>query len=95
MRKNKLKEIFKTTDGFATSGWLHIPNSWTAEIMANACWDCVTVDMQHGLMNIETAMQMLQAISTTNTVPLARSLWNEPSGICGCWIVGLTALFAP
>ena len=95
MRKNKLKEIFKSTDEVATSGWLHIPNSWTAEIMANAGWDCITVDMQHGLMNIETAMQMLQAISTTNTVPLARSLWNEPSGIMRLLDSGAYGIICP
>jgi len=80
MRKNKLKEILKS-DKPATCGWLHIPNSWTAEVMANAGWDCITVDMQHGLHSIETAIQMMQAISTTETVPLARSNWNTPGEI--------------
>lgn len=80
MRKNKLKQIWKN-GGTVTSGWLHIPNTWTAELMANAGWDAVTVDMQHGLHSIETAIQMMQAISTTDTVPLARCNWNEPGGI--------------
>lgn len=62
-------------------GWLHIPNTWTAEVMANAGWDGVTVDMQHGLHSIETAIQMMQAISTTETVPIARSNWNTPGEI--------------
>jgi len=80
MRKNKLKHIWQTETA-ATSGWLHIPNTWSAEIMANAEWDCVTVDMQHGLHSMETAIQMLQAISTTKKVPLARVNWNEPGSI--------------
>lgn len=80
MRKNKLKEILKS-DKPVVCGWLHIPNSWTAEVMANAGWDCLTVDMQHGLCNIETAIQMMQAISTTSTVPLARANWNTPGEI--------------
>ncbi|MFT4665677.1 MAG: 4-hydroxy-2-oxoheptanedioate aldolase [Polaribacter sp.] len=80
MRKNKLKEIW-ASNGTALLGWLHIPNTWTAELMANAGWDAVTVDMQHGLHNIETAIQMMQAISTTETVPLARVNWNEPGSI--------------
>ena len=81
MRKNKLKELLKRRESVAYCGWLHIPNTWTAEVMANIGWDAVTVDMQHGLHNIETAIQMLQAISTTETVPLARVNWNEPGGI--------------
>ncbi|MGB0879988.1 MAG: HpcH/HpaI aldolase family protein [Polaribacter sp.] len=77
MRQNKLKHILKSGKT-AICGWLHIPNTWTAEIMANTGWDCITVDMQHGLHNIETAIQMMQAISTTETTPIARANWNTP-----------------
>lgn len=80
MRKNRLKEIWKN-GGTAFCGWLHIPNTWSAEVMASADWDCVTVDLQHGLHNIETGIQMMQAISTTDKVPLARVNWNEPGSI--------------
>ena len=80
MRQNKLKQKLKSKQA-VICGWLHIPNTWTAEVMANANWDCVTVDMQHGLHNIETAIQMMQAISTTETTPLARSNWNTPGEI--------------
>jgi 4-hydroxy-2-oxoheptanedioate aldolase len=80
MRQNKLKQLLKSNNTVAC-GWLHIPNSWSAEVMANAGWDCVTVDMQHGLQSIETAIQMMQGISTTETVPLARSSWNTPGEI--------------
>ena len=67
--------------GTVVNGWLHIPNTWTAELMAHSGWDSVTVDMQHGLHNIETAIQMMQAISTSDTVPLARVNWNEPGSM--------------
>jgi 4-hydroxy-2-oxoheptanedioate aldolase len=81
MRKNRLKEIWKA-GGVVTNSFLHIPNTWTAELMAHAGWDSVTVDMQHGLHGIETAIQMMQAVSTNEYVtPLARSSWNDPSNI--------------
>jgi 4-hydroxy-2-oxoheptanedioate aldolase len=80
MRKNKIKELLKN-GGTVLNGWLHIPNSWTAEVMAHAGWDSVTVDMQHGLMGIETAIQMMQAISTSDAVPMARVTWNDPGQI--------------
>jgi len=80
MRPNKLKKIWQS-GGTVLNGWLHIPSSWSAELMANAGWDSVTVDMQHGLHSMETAIQLLQAISTTDTVPLARVNWNEPGAI--------------
>jgi 4-hydroxy-2-oxoheptanedioate aldolase len=80
MRTNKLKEIWQK-GGTVLNGWLHIPNFWSAELMAHAGWDSVTVDMQHGLHSMETAIQLLQAISTTGSVPLARVNWNEPGPV--------------
>jgi 4-hydroxy-2-oxoheptanedioate aldolase len=80
MRKNKIKEALNK-GGTVSNGWLHIPSSWTAEVMAQAGWDSVTVDMQHGLMGIETAIQMMQAISTSEAVPMARTTWNDPGQI--------------
>lgn len=94
MKKNKLKQIW-AAGGVATVGWLHIPNTWSAEVMANAGWDAVTVDMQHGLHNIETAMQMLQAINTTDAVPLARANWNEPAGIMRLLDSGAFGIICP
>jgi 4-hydroxy-2-oxoheptanedioate aldolase len=82
MRKNKLKEVLNNR-GSVSNGWLHIANTWTAEIMAHAGWDSITVDLQHGLMGIETAIQMMQAISISDAVPMARVTWNDPGKSCG------------
>ena len=94
MRKNKVKEILKS-GGTVISGWLHIPNTWTAEVMANAGYDTVAVDMQHGLMNIETAMQMMQVIGTTDAIPLARCNWNEPGSIMKLLDSGAYGIICP
>lgn len=94
MKKNKIKQNLKNGET-VFCGWLHIPNTWSAEIMANAGWDCLTVDMQHGLQNIETAMQMMQAISTTETVPLARVNWNEPGTIMRLLDMGACGIICP
>jgi 4-hydroxy-2-oxoheptanedioate aldolase len=94
MRKNKLKEVLNN-GGTVANGWLHIPNSWTAEVMAHAGWDSVTVDMQHGLMSIETAIQMMQAISTSDAVPMARVTWNHPGQIMRLLDGGAYAIICP
>lgn len=94
MKKNKLKQILATNE-VITNGWLHIPNSWTAEVFAHAGWDSVTVDMQHGLMGFETAMQMLQAISTSEAVPLARVSWNDPGKIMRLLDAGAYGIICP
>ena len=75
MRENKLKKIF--SEGKAVvNGWLQIPSSFSAEVMAHQGWDSLTIDMQHGVIDYPHALQMLQAISTTDVVPMARVNWN-------------------
>lgn len=80
MKINKLKKKLEAGH-VVLNGWLHIPNTWTAEVMAHAGWDSITIDAQHGLPDIETGIQMMQAISTTDTVPLFRVSWNDPASI--------------
>ena len=94
MRKNKLKEIFKK-GGSAINGWLQIPNSFTAELMANQNWDSLTLDMQHGVIDYSHAISMLQAISTTDVVPMARVNWNEPGQIMKILDAGAYGIICP
>lgn len=81
MRENTLKTRWRNNQ-WTLNGWCAIPSPWSAELMANQGWDSVTVDLQHGLIHYETAVQMFQAISTTNAFPLARIPWLE-AGIIG------------
>jgi len=60
------------------NGWLRIPSGFTAEVMARQGWDSLTIDMQHGLMHYESAVECLRAIATTGVTPLVRVPWNEP-----------------
>ena len=94
MRKNKLKEIFKSGK-FAINGWLQIPNSFTAELMANQNWDSLTLDMQHGVIDYPNAVGMLQAISTSKVVPMARVNWNEPGQIMKILDAGSYGIICP
>ena len=94
MRKNKLKEIFKSGKA-VVNGWLQIPNSFTAELMANQNWDSLTLDMQHGMIDYSSAVGMLQAISTTEVVPMARVNWNEPGQIMKILDAGAYGIICP
>ena len=67
MRKNKLKEMFKEGKPIV-NGWLQIPSGFSAEVMAKQGWDSLTIDMQHGVIDYPNALQMLQAISSTETI---------------------------
>ena len=94
MRKNKLKEIIKNGKA-VINGWLQIPNSFSAEVMAKQGWDSLTIDMQHGVVDYPNALQMLQAISTTETVPMARVNWNEPGQIMKILDAGSYGVICP
>lgn len=94
MRPNQLRSIW-AQGGTAINGWLHIPSSWSAEVMSHAGWDSLTIDLQHGLADYETAVTMLQAIATTNTVPLVRVTWNDPGQIMRLLDAGAYGIICP
>jgi 4-hydroxy-2-oxoheptanedioate aldolase len=77
MRENRLRALWKS-GGAAINGWLAIPNGFASEVMAHQGWDSLTIDVQHGVVDYQAMVQMLQAISTTDTVPLVRAPWLEP-----------------
>src|SRR6185436_8552769 len=74
MRENLLRSLWKS-GGAAVNGWLAIPNSFSAETMAHQGWDSLTIDLQHGVVDYQAMLPMLQAISTTDTVPVVRVPW--------------------
>ncbi|MEX2081000.1 MAG: aldolase/citrate lyase family protein [Dehalococcoidia bacterium] len=78
MRPNRLRQTW-AEGGHVVCGWLSIPNSYTAEVMARMGFDALCIDMQHGLIDYGDIVPMLQAISQTETVPIARVPWNDPA----------------
>lgn len=94
MRPNKLRELFKSGAN-TINGWLGIPNSMSAELVANAGFESVTVDMQHGCVPFESIVPMFQAICTTDAVPMARVPWNEPGVIMRVLDAGAYGLICP
>lgn len=86
MRPNRIREIW-ASGGAVVNGWLAVPSPYSAEVMAHAGWDSLTVDLQHGNNDYQAAVAMFQAISTTKTVPMCRVPWSEP-GIIGKMLDG-------
>ena len=94
MRLNKAKQMI--SEGKAVvNGWLQIPHSFPAEVMAKLGWDSITIDMQHGVVDYPNALTMLQAISTTDATPLARVNWNEPGQIMKILDAGCYGVICP
>jgi 4-hydroxy-2-oxoheptanedioate aldolase len=94
MRANRLKELWKA-GGAAVNGWLAIPNGFAAETMAHQGWDSLTIDMQHGVVDYQAMVSMLQAISTTATVPVVRVPWLEPGIIMKTLDAGAYGVICP
>lgn len=94
MRPNRLIELRRSNQTII-NGWLTIPSPLTAELMAHEDFDSLLVDMQHGLIGFDTAVSMLQAISTTNTVPLIRVQWNDPGLLMRALDAGAYGVICP
>ena len=58
MRENRLKELWAEGRP-ALGGWLGIPSSSSAELMAHAGFDWLCIDMQHGSVDYQAALPML------------------------------------
>lgn len=94
MRENRLRTLWKQ-DRAAVNGWLAIPNSFSAETMAHQGWDSLTIDLQHGVVDYQAMVTMLQAISTTPTVPVVRVPWLEPGILMKALDAGAYGVICP
>ena len=94
VRENRLRTIW-SEGGTVVNGWLHIPSSFSAEVMAHTGVDSLTVDMQHAPVDYASLVPMLQAISTTETVPVVRVEWNDPGLIMRALDAGCYAVICP
>ena len=94
MRENKVRTIW-AAGGRVVNAWLAIPNAFSAEMMAHAPFDSVTIDMQHGMVDFQAGVTMLQAISTREPTPLARVPWNDPAAIMKILDAGAYGIVCP
>ncbi len=94
MRPNRLREIW-ANGGAVVNGWLAIPNSFSAETMAHQGWDSLTIDLQHGVIDYSNMIPMLQAVSTTDTVPVVRVPWLEPGILMKALDAGAYGVICP
>ena len=94
MRKNHVLQAWRENKA-TIGGWISIDSEFTAEIMANAGFDWLCMDIQHGMLDYNDVRKILPAISTTNTVPLVRVAWNEPYEIMKVLDAGAMGVIVP
>ena len=63
--------------------------------MAHQGFDSLTIDMQHGVVDYQVAVSMLQGISTPGVIPLARVPWNDPARLMKILDAGAYGVICP
>ncbi len=73
---NRLKQMLR--DGEKTAGaWIQIASPFTAEILSQAGFDWLLIDMEHGPGDILTLISQLQAMKGSDASALVRAPWND------------------
>ena len=94
MRENRLRTLWRD-DKTVVNSWLAVPSSFSAEVMAHQGFDSLTIDLQHGVIDYQAMVGMLQAISTTATVPVVRVPWLDPAPIMKVLDAGAYGVICP
>ncbi|NTF16515.1 HpcH/HpaI aldolase family protein [Agrobacterium tumefaciens] len=94
MKPNNIKKIW-SDGGCVLNGWLSIANAFSAEIMAEQDYDSVGIDLQHGIVDYQAAVSMLQAMRASGVVPLIRVPWLDPAQIMKALDAGAYGVVCP
>ncbi|MEJ7138794.1 HpcH/HpaI aldolase family protein [Amphibiibacter pelophylacis] len=94
MRQNTLKTL-KNQGQTAANAWISLGSPYAAEILGHSGYDAVTVDLQHGMFGFDAAVQLLQAISSTPAIPLARPASNDLAQINKLLDAGAYGIISP
>jgi 4-hydroxy-2-oxoheptanedioate aldolase len=76
-RTNAVKALLRAGKP-ALGTFLNLPCVTSAEILAHAGWDWLSVDAEHAAVTIETMANMFTAIGTTEVMPFCRIPDNDP-----------------
>ena len=88
--KNKLKNGFKTAGAF-----LQLTSNISAEILSQAGFDWLIVDMEHAPGDFTNLLGQLQAMNGTDTVPFVRAPWNDAVAIKKILDTGVQGVLIP
>ena len=94
MKQQGLNKCWTEGKG-AINGWCSIPSTITAEIMSLNKFESITIDLQHGLIDYQVALNILQVFSKIETTPMVRVPWNEPGIIMKMLDAGSLGIICP
>ena len=82
-------------DDDAVGAWLHLPGSASAELIGSVGFDFACVDLQHGVVDDDSVLPMLQALAAADTPSLVRVQSNTPESICRALDRGADGVIVP
>lgn len=83
-------------NGTVTIGsWISFAHPAVAEIMADAGFDWLTVDMEHSVITIREAEELIRVISLKGCTPLVRLTSNDPNQIKRVMDAGAHGVIVP
>jgi 4-hydroxy-2-oxoheptanedioate aldolase len=72
-----------------------VDSPYLAEVQSYCGYDAVTVDLQHGMFGIDSAVTLLQAVSAGPATPLARCPSHDPATIGKLLDAGAYGIICP
>ena len=94
MRPNTVKRLLQ--EGKPAIGtWLGLGSPLAAEWLAHQGFDWLNIEQEHGAIDATLTQSLLQAISTTDVIPLIRIPWKSPDYCKRALDAGAYGLFVP
>ena len=73
---NLIKEKIKNKQKISAA-WVQAGSNITAEILSEAGFDALLIDLEHGAGDIPTLITQIQAMKGEKAVPIVRTTWND------------------
>src|SRR3989338_4134653 len=98
MMKNQLCSSVKVRlkeHRLVVGSWVTLAHPAIAEIMADAGFDWLAVDLEHSVITLREAEELIRVISLKGIVPLVRLSSNDPVQIKRVMDAGSTGVIVP
>ena len=94
MKEKLVKKKLKNSE-ILIGAWITLGHSGIAEIFSRAGYDMVVVDLEHSVISIDTAADLIRVIDLCGSVPLVRLTSNNPDQIKRIMDAGAHGIIVP
>lgn len=94
MKANTLKRKLQKQE-ITIGSWVTLGHTSVAEIMAKAGFEWLVVDMEHSVITLDVAQQLIQVIEGCGVIPLVRVGENDPNIIKRVMDAGAYGVIVP